>query len=74
MAYEYPTPNGSVKLIEVRCRWSIEYKGTRRGQWSSPDEAAAAASRHATGLRSWDHAQLVVSDDLLRWRPSGASL
>lgn len=74
MAYEYPTPDGFVRLVQVGSRWAIEFRGTRRGQWLSPDAAAAAASSHKTGLRGWDQARLAVSDDLLRWRPSGASL
>jgi len=74
MAFEYPTRTGVVRLLKAGCRWGIEFNGRRHAQWTSPDAAVMAAFHHRTGLAEWDGAQLVVSDDLLRWRPIGDNL
>ena len=74
MAYEYQTEAGTLSLLRIGQRWAIAFNGRQRCQWLSPDTAARAASRHKTGLTSWDHAQVTVSDDVMRWRPLGESL
>ena len=74
MAYEYPTSAGMLRLLRIGRRWAIEFNGSLRARWLSPDDAVAAAAHHRTGLPDWDHTRLVVSDDVLRWRPLGESL
>lgn len=74
MAYECPTPLGLVRLLKIGDRWAIQFKGRQFGRWSSPDAAAAAASRHETHFPDWDQARLAVPDDLLHWRPLGELL
>jgi hypothetical protein len=74
MAYEYPTVEGTLRLVRRGQGWAIRFDGRLHGKWTSPDEAAKAVARHMTGLPRWDQAQLLVPDDLLRWRPLGGSL
>jgi|tagenome__1003787_1003787.scaffolds.fasta_scaffold19147917_2 hypothetical protein len=74
MAFEYPTRQGVLSLLQAGCRWAVEFDGCRQGSWASADDAVTAAVHHRTGLSTWDQAQLVVSDDLLRWRPVGENL
>lgn len=74
MAYELSTPKGIIRLIRTGSRWTVVFKGKRRGHWVSADDAAKAAAHHNTGLDDWDNMSLVTSDDILRWRPLGDSL
>jgi hypothetical protein len=74
MAYEYSMYGGELSLHKAGCRWGIEFNGHRRARWISADDAVKAAARHRTGLAEWDRTKLIVSDDLLRWRPIGESL
>ena len=74
VAFEFPTPAGVLRLLRQGCRWAVEFNGHRHGQWPTADAAALAAVRHRTGVPDWDRSRLVVSDDLLRWRPLGDSL
>jgi hypothetical protein len=74
MPYEHPTCGGVLRLLKTGHRWAIEFNGRRRTQWTSPDDAMMAVVHHRTGLAGWDRTRLVVSDDLLRWRPFGENL
>ena len=74
MAFEYWTPIGVLHLSNKRKRWSIQLNDRKSGRWSSPDAAVLAVALHETGLSEWDRAVCQVPDDLLDWRPSGASL
>ena len=74
MAFEYPTPQGVLRLLRVQRRWAVQYRGYRCGEWHSPDAAVLAVARHQSGLAAWDRQRSDVSDDLLDWRPLGESL
>jgi hypothetical protein len=74
MAFEYPTPAGTVRLIRSEGHWLLHYAGRRRGQWRTPDDAAMAVAQHQTGLSTWDRKRVAVPGDLLDWRPLGESL
>jgi hypothetical protein len=75
MAFEYPTKHGVLRLFNAGRRWVVEFDGRSAiGTWLSADDAVTAAVRHRTGLSTWDRAGLMVSDDLLRWRPVGENL
>jgi hypothetical protein len=75
MAYEYPTAIGVLRLLRMRQRWMVEFKGRRSGQWPSPDAAAKAVARRKSGLTEWDRKWSDdVSDNLLDWRPLDDSL
>ena len=74
MAYEYPTRGGILRLHQAGCRWAIEFDGSRRVHWATPDDAVMAAVHHRTGLAGWDQLHLIVPDELLRWRPIGDNL
>jgi hypothetical protein len=74
MPFEYSTDGGVLRLLRMGCRWTIEFNGSRHGEWISPDDAVTAIASHATGLPDWDRARLLASDDLLRWRPIGDNL
>jgi hypothetical protein len=74
MAYEYPTAKGVLRLLRIQRHWTLQFNGRRLGQWRSPDDAVIAVARHRSGLSEWDRHRLVVSSDLLDWRPLGDSL
>ena len=74
MALEYWTPMGVLRLCNKRQRWSVQFNDREFGRWSFPDAAVLAVARHDTGLLEWDRAECYAPDDLLDWRPSGASL
>jgi hypothetical protein len=63
-----------VRLTKVGRAWTLRYHGKRRGRWGSPDAAAAATARHATGLLEWDGHSDEVSPDIIDWRPLGGSI
>jgi hypothetical protein len=74
MSYECPTTGGIIRLTRGKHRWCLEFAGSRRSKWRSPDAAVAAAARYKSGLPEWDRQQADVPDDLLDWRPLGDSL
>ena len=74
LTYEYATPAGTLRLRKVEQNWAVEFNGHKSAHHPSPDAAAAAAARHATGLAEWDGRLFHVPDDLLDWRPLDDSL
>jgi hypothetical protein len=54
--------------------WTIRYVGKARGLWRSADAAAKAVAQHKTGLPEWDEEYLLVSQDIIDWRPLGESI
>jgi hypothetical protein len=74
MAYEFPSPAGTLRLMQVQGRWLLYFGGRRTGRWSSPDIAVKAVAQHRSGLPEWDRERVEAPDDLLEWRPLGESL
>jgi hypothetical protein len=74
MAYEYLTGSGILRPLKAGRDWALQLHGRRRGQRTSPHDAALAAHRHSTGLNGWDRTQLFVSDVLLSWQSVGENL
>jgi hypothetical protein len=74
MPFEYLTDAGALRLLKKGDQWTLECSGSRHGEWTSPDDAKMATVRHGTGWPVWGRTRLLVSDDLLRWRPGGENL
>lgn len=74
MAYEYPTAAGTLRLLRLQRRWTIQFHGRQGRHWHSPDAAVIAVAEHRSGLSELDQRRLDVSQDLLDWRPLGESL
>ena len=74
MAYEYSSAAGTLHLVEYNGRWLLYFAGRRHGGWRSPDQAAFAVAQHRSGLQQWDEKRADAPEDLLHWRPLGASL
>ncbi len=74
MPFEYAMRSGVLRVLRTRRRWMVEFNRSLREQWPDADEAGMATARHQSGLAERDQTPCCISDDLLRWRPSGAEI
>jgi hypothetical protein len=74
MSFEFPAELGTLRLFKTGDRWTLEFKDSFRGGWTSPDDAATAAASQMTGLPDWDCTLSPAPDDLLNWRPIGDNI